>query len=94
MARERDGVADTGRESLGVGLCLSGTIDVAAERARYAKDLSAAFQERDKTAAKLANPSFTEKAPGPVVAKTRDRLLAAESDIARIEAALAALPTA
>jgi hypothetical protein len=28
-----------------------------------------------------------------VVAKTRDRLLAAESDIARIEAALAALPT-
>ena len=72
---------------------LSGTIDVAAERARYAKDLSAAFQERDKTAAKLANPSFTEKAPGPVVAKTRDRLLAAESDIARIEAALAALPT-
>jgi len=72
---------------------LSGAIDVTAERARYAKDLSAAFQERDKTAAKLANPSFAEKAPGPVVAKTRDRLLAAESDIARIEAALAALPT-
>jgi BMFP domain-containing protein YqiC len=29
-----------------------------------------------------------------VVAKTRDRLVAAEADIARIEAALAALPTA
>ena len=57
---------------------LSGAVDVAAERARYGKDLAAAFQERDKTAAKLANPSFAERAPGPVVAKTRDRLLAAE----------------
>ena len=73
---------------------LSGAVDVPAERARYAKDLGAARQERDKTAAKLANPAFAEKAPEPVVAKTRDRLAAAEADIVRIESALAALPPA
>jgi valyl-tRNA synthetase len=77
-----------------VELDLSGTVDVAVERARYAKDLAAAVLERDKTAAKLANPTFAEKAPEHVVAKTRDRLAAAEVDIARIEAALAALPAA
>jgi valyl-tRNA synthetase len=73
---------------------LSGAIDVAAERARLAKDHAVAQAERDKTAAKLADSAFTEKAPAPVVAKTRDRLATAESELARIDAALAALPPA
>jgi valyl-tRNA synthetase len=73
---------------------LSGAIDVAAERARLAKDHAVAQAERNKTAAKLANPAFAEKAPAPVVAMTRDRLAAAESELARIDAALAALPPA
>jgi len=71
---------------------LSGTIDVAAERARLDKDLQAARKEHDGNSAKLGNEAFTAKAPEAVIAKVRDRLAAAESDIARIEAALAALP--
>jgi len=74
-----------------VELDLSAAIDVAAERARLAKELAAARKERDVNAAKLGNDAFTGKAPDAVVAKVRDRLVAADADIARIEAALAAL---
>jgi valyl-tRNA synthetase len=73
---------------------LSGEIDVAAERARLQKDLAAAQRERQANETKLANPEFTGKAPQPVVEKVRDRLAVAQADIARIEAALAALPAA
>jgi valyl-tRNA synthetase len=77
-----------------IELDLSGTIDVAAERARLTKDLAIAEKERTTNAAKLANPEFTSKAPDAVVAKVRDRLGAAEADIARIKAAFEALPSA
>jgi valyl-tRNA synthetase len=75
-----------------VELDLSGAIDVAAERSRLGKDLAAAQKEHAVTSAKLANESFTAKAPDAVIAKVRDRLAAAEADIARVQAALAALP--
>ncbi|MCU1688914.1 MAG: valine--tRNA ligase, partial [Jatrophihabitantaceae bacterium] len=75
-----------------VWLDLSSEIDVPAERARYAKDLAAAEKERAQNAAKLTNEAFIGKAPNDVVAKVRDRLIAAEAEIARITAALAALP--
>ncbi|MEP7019480.1 MAG: valine--tRNA ligase [Pseudonocardiales bacterium] len=71
---------------------LSGTIDVAAEQARLAKDLAAAHKERDVNSVKLGNEAFTGKAPEAVITKVRNRLAAAESDITRIEAALGALP--
>jgi valyl-tRNA synthetase len=70
---------------------LSGTIDVAAERARLTKDRAAAEKERAVNAVKLGNEAFTAKAPDAVVAKVRERLAAAEADLARIDAALAAL---
>ncbi|HEX6872579.1 MAG TPA: valine--tRNA ligase [Micromonosporaceae bacterium] len=69
-----------------------GTIDVAAERARLAKDQAAAEKEAASCRAKLDNPAFTDKAPEAVVAKIRERLAAAEADLDRITAALAALP--
>ncbi len=75
-----------------VELDLSGTIDVAAERARLSKDLAAAQKERDVNNTKLLNDSFVSKAPEPVIAKVRDRLTAAEAEIERISAALDALP--
>ncbi|MEP7056097.1 MAG: valine--tRNA ligase [Actinomycetota bacterium] len=75
-----------------VGLDLSGTIDVAAERARLVKDLAAARAEQEQVAAKLANPSFADKAPAPVVEKTKARLAAAAAEIARVTALLDALP--
>jgi valyl-tRNA synthetase len=76
-----------------VELDLSGAIDVAAERSRLFKDLAAAQKERDVNNTKLLNDSFVGRAPEAVVAKVRDRLAAAEADIARIEAALDALPS-
>ncbi|MEV7779420.1 valine--tRNA ligase [Kitasatospora sp. NPDC088351] len=77
-----------------VALDLSGTIDVAAERKRLAKDLAAAEKEKTQTTAKLGNEAFLAKAPDDVVAKIRARQEAAEADIARITAQLAALPQA
>jgi valyl-tRNA synthetase len=76
-----------------IELDLSGMIDVAAERARLTKDLAGARKERDINYAKLGNEAFVTKAPEAVVAKHRARLEAAEADIARIEAALANLPS-
>jgi valyl-tRNA synthetase len=77
-----------------IELDLSGTIDVAAERARLAKDRAAAEKELSANTAKLGNEAFIGKAPEAVVGKVRDRLAAAEAEIARIDAALAALPPA
>jgi valyl-tRNA synthetase len=80
--------------SVRVELDTSGTIDVAAERARLTKDLAAAEKELAGTDAKLGNPKFTERAPADVVAGIRARRVAAEADIERVRAALAALPEA
>lgn len=77
-----------------VALDLSGTIDVAAERKRLAKDLAVAEKEKTQTTGKLGNEAFLAKAPDDVVAKIRARQEAAEADIARITAQLAALPQA
>lgn len=77
-----------------VELDLSGTIDVAAERARLTKDQISAAKEIAQATAKLDNQAFLAKAPEPVVAKIRDRLAAAEADLSRIQARLAALPEA
>jgi len=76
----------------GVTVELDLSVDAAAQRARLAKERAAAYKEREANAAKLANEAFVAKAPAAVVDKHRGRLAAAEADIARIEAALAALP--
>jgi valyl-tRNA synthetase len=78
-------------EGITVQLDLAGTVDLAAERARLDKDIAAARKDAASMAAKLANPAFTGKAPADVVAKSRDRLAAAEADIARLEARLLTL---
>ncbi|MDQ1709983.1 MAG: valyl-tRNA synthetase, partial [Frankiaceae bacterium] len=75
-----------------VGLDLSGTVDVAAERARLVKAIAAAQSEQDQVSAKLANPSFADKAPAAVVDKTRSRLAEAQAEIARLSGLLDALP--
>ncbi|MFD9045904.1 valine--tRNA ligase [Streptomyces zaomyceticus] len=75
-----------------VALDLSGTIDVAAERKRLAKDLAAAEKEKAQANGKLGNEAFLAKAPDNVVDKIRGRLAKADEDIARIEAQLASLP--
>ncbi|HWB36080.1 MAG TPA: class I tRNA ligase family protein, partial [Rugosimonospora sp.] len=74
-----------------VALDTRGTIDVAAERARLGKDLAVAEKEKAAAEAKLGNADFLAKAPAPVVEKIRARLSAAESELARIGAALESL---
>ncbi|MBE7189459.1 class I tRNA ligase family protein, partial [Jatrophihabitans endophyticus] len=86
--------AITTASGIEVAFDLSGTIDVAAERARLTKDRAAAEKEHAVNAGKLSNEAFTGKAPDAVVAKVRDRLAAAEAELARIDAALDALPDA
>jgi valyl-tRNA synthetase len=76
-----------------VELDTRGSIDIAAERARLEKDRAAAEREAAQCRAKLDNPAFTEKAPEAVVVKISDRLANAEADIARISAAISALPS-
>jgi valyl-tRNA synthetase len=79
---------------ISVDLDTRGTIDVAAERARLVKDQAGAEKELAQCQAKLGNDAFIGKAPEQVVAKIKDRLATAEADLARIAAALKALPSA
>jgi valyl-tRNA synthetase len=74
-----------------VALDTRGAIDVAAERARLAKDKAAAEKEKAGALAKLGNEAFLAKAPDAVVAQIRERLAAAEAELVRVDAALAAL---
>jgi valyl-tRNA synthetase len=56
------------------------------------KDLAAARAEAGQAQRKLANDSFLARAPAEVVARTRDRLDAAQADITSLTGRLAALP--
>jgi valyl-tRNA synthetase len=67
-------------------------LDVEAERKRLTKDLAAARADIDAAERKLASPSFVERAPAEIVAKNRDRLAAAQTEVARLTERLAALP--
>jgi valyl-tRNA synthetase len=71
-----------------VALDTRGAIDVAAERARLAKDRAAAEKEKAGAQAKLGNAAFLAKAPDQVVAGIRERLAAAEAELVRVAAAL------
>ena len=63
-------------------------IDLAAERARLAKEVAALAADIDRTAKKLANPDFVARAPEEVVDENRERLADAEAAKGRLDAAL------
>ena len=92
LEAEAEGFAPTAElavsDQVTVGLDTSGTIDVAAERARLEKALKAAEKELAGTTAKLGNEAFLAKAPDAVVDKIKARKATAEADIARITAQL------
>jgi len=63
-------------------------IDLAAERARLAKEVAALEGEIQKIGKKLGNPDFVARAPEEVVEENRERLADAETAKAKLEAAL------
>ncbi len=79
-------------EGVTIELDTAAGLDVAAERKRLAKDLAAAQADIEAVERKLASASFVERAPAQVVAKNRDRLAAAQAEVARLTERLAALP--
>ena len=69
-------------------LPLEGLIDIATEQARLIKERDKLLADAKKTAQKLANADFVSRAPEEVVAENRERLEAAQLEIARLQAAL------
>ncbi|CAB4840254.1 unannotated protein [freshwater metagenome] len=72
---------------------LTGSIDVAAERARLEKDLATAQKDKQTAEVKLNNQGFMAKAPDSVVIEIRERLEKTTVDIQRITAQLSQLPS-
>ena len=83
--------ATVAAEGITVRLDTAAAIDVVAERRRLEKDLAAAQADLAQTERKLANASFVERAPEAVVARSRERLVAAQADIARLQERLGTL---
>lgn len=70
---------------------LAGLFDVAAERARLAKQIAEAEAEAGRIEAKLANPGFRSKAPEQVIAAETERLEGIRSRLASLRATLGEL---
>ncbi|MCE2986612.1 MAG: hypothetical protein LW830_01955, partial [Phenylobacterium sp.] len=66
-------------------------IDLAAEKARLAKEVAALSASAEQTRRKLDNPDFVARAPEEVVEENRERLAEAEAARERLQAALARL---
>jgi valyl-tRNA synthetase len=74
-----------------VAFPLEGAVDLVAEKSRLSKAVSAAEKDRDSLAARLANPSFTERAKPEAVEKARADYDARAAEAERLSAALARL---
>ncbi|NWF81318.1 MAG: valine--tRNA ligase [Chloroflexi bacterium] len=72
-------------------LPLAGLIDLEAERARLGKELAAAEADVARREAKLANPSFTDRAPAAVVQRERESLETARAALEKLRTRLAEL---
>jgi len=83
------GVAQFG--NLTTTIPMAGLIDVAAERARLEKELGKLQKELERTAGKLSNPNFRDKAPPEVLAKEEGKLAEFEAEMAGMRESLAKL---
>ncbi len=70
---------------------LANNIDIDAERAKLAKDISYYEGFRASVEKKLSNERFVSKAPAAVIEGERRKLADADSKLATLRAALAAL---
>jgi valyl-tRNA synthetase len=69
-------------------LMLKVEIDLAAERERLKKEIGRLQGDITRESARLANPSFAERAPAAVVAEARERLAGAEAKLGKLKAQL------
>ena len=69
-------------------LSIAEFIDVAAEKARLAKEIGGLEADAEKTRRKLSNPDFVARAPEEVVEENRERLAEAEEAVAKLRGAL------
>jgi valyl-tRNA synthetase len=83
--------AQIGAAGLTIAFPLGDAIDLDAERARLGKAVAAAEKDRDSLAARLSNPSFTERAKPEAVEKARADHAARAAEAERLSAALARL---
>lgn len=79
-------------DDVSVYLPLSEMTDVAAERARLAKELESAQNARRAVDAKLSNDDFLSRAPEAVVSRERERAQALAERISRLRERLDVLP--
>ncbi|MGH7189839.1 MAG: valine--tRNA ligase, partial [Acetobacteraceae bacterium] len=82
------GVAQAVVEEATVILPLAEIVDLAAERARLDRERGKVGREAERLKQKLADTAFISRAPEDVVLENRERLTAAEAELARLEAAL------
>ena len=85
------GAAQVVVDGANYSLPLEGVIDLDAERSRLKKAVEAAEKERDSLAARLGNPSFTERAKPEAVEKARADHDSRAAEAERLAAALARL---
>ena len=71
-----------------VGLELSGLVDLAAERARLAKEMAKADADIARVDQKLGNPNFVARAPEDVVEEEKEKREEAVARKAKIAEAL------
>jgi valyl-tRNA synthetase len=71
-----------------VGLVLSGLVDLAAERARLAKEMAKCDADIARVDAKLGNPNFVARAPEEVVDEEKEKRDEAHARKAKIAEAL------
>ncbi len=64
---------------------VAGKVDVEAEKMRLGKERDVKAKQIETLQARLANPSYSQKAPAHLVQQTRDQLAAAEAELGRIE---------
>lgn len=70
---------------------IGAALDLGKERERVAKELAQAETERERSAARLGNPQFVQKAPAHVVEKERSLLAEHEERIKRLRSKARAL---
>ncbi len=68
----------------GLDVFVEGVIDPDAEKLRVSKQIETLVKDRDALIARLANPSYADKAPPHLVQQTRDKLSAVEEELRKL----------